>query len=201
MEEDEHQFNCTSGECNDEKEKRMKHAKKKKFVKDAVKAVEELSHMKNPQEEENQIFNDGREGNRKTKKKRHLLKGNFKTAEEEEVNQESSPNESGDGLAKSKKDKKKRCSEEADKGEEEQENIKTISVDEGILQSSDGKAEIKKNKRKKRLLKEAAKAKRRGVCYLSRIPPHMNHLQLRHILSQYGDIQRIYLTPERESNQ
>ncbi|KAL0377370.1 UNVERIFIED_CONTAM: Pre-rRNA-processing protein ESF2 [Sesamum radiatum] len=54
----------------------------------------------------------------------------------------------------------------------------------------------RKEKRKKRLLKEAEKADRRGVCYLSRVPPHMDPLKLRQILSQYGEIQRLYLTPE-----
>ncbi|KAK6144036.1 hypothetical protein DH2020_020856 [Rehmannia glutinosa] len=54
----------------------------------------------------------------------------------------------------------------------------------------------RKDKRKKRLLKEAEKADKRGVCYLSRVPPHMDPLKLRQILSQYGEIQRVYLTPE-----
>ncbi|KAK9108313.1 hypothetical protein Syun_024324 [Stephania yunnanensis] len=53
-----------------------------------------------------------------------------------------------------------------------------------------------RNKRKSLLLKEAAVADKRGVCYLSRVPPHMNPLKLQQILSQYGEIQRIYLTPE-----
>ncbi|KAK6155240.1 hypothetical protein DH2020_009488 [Rehmannia glutinosa] len=56
--------------------------------------------------------------------------------------------------------------------------------------------EKRKDKRKKRLLKEAEKADKRGVCYLSRVPPHMDPLKLRQILSQYGEIQRVYLTPE-----
>ncbi|CAN1188010.1 Pre-rRNA-processing protein ESF2 [Linum perenne] len=56
--------------------------------------------------------------------------------------------------------------------------------------------EKKKRKRKERLLEGAAKAGRLGICYLSRIPPHMDHVSLRHILSQYGEIQRIYLVPE-----
>ncbi|KAL2938483.1 Pre-rRNA-processing protein ESF2, partial [Bienertia sinuspersici] len=54
----------------------------------------------------------------------------------------------------------------------------------------------RKEKRKKKLLKEAEKANRRGVCYLSRIPPKMDPLKLRQILSAYGEIQRIYLAPE-----
>ena len=54
----------------------------------------------------------------------------------------------------------------------------------------------KKEKRRKRLLKETEKADKRGVCYLSRIPPKMDPLKLRQILSAYGEIQRIYLAPE-----
>ncbi|KAL8471218.1 hypothetical protein ACS0TY_028140 [Phlomoides rotata] len=54
----------------------------------------------------------------------------------------------------------------------------------------------RKDKRKRRLLKEVEKAEKRGVCYLSRVPPHMDPLKLRQILSQYGEIQRLYLTPE-----
>ncbi|KAI4364198.1 hypothetical protein MLD38_020325 [Melastoma candidum] len=54
----------------------------------------------------------------------------------------------------------------------------------------------KKNKRKRQLMKEVDQADKRGICYLSRIPPRMDHVKLRHILSQYGEIQRIYLAPE-----
>lgn len=63
--------------------------------------------------------------------------------------------------------------------------------------SKDERREIRLKKRKKQqLLEETAKADKRGVCYLSRIPPHMDPLKLRQILSHYGEIQRIYLTPE-----
>ncbi|KZV24615.1 hypothetical protein F511_06441 [Dorcoceras hygrometricum] len=58
------------------------------------------------------------------------------------------------------------------------------------------KKEKQKDKRKKSLMNEAEKADRRGVCYLSRLPPHMNPLKLRQILSEFGEIQRIYLAPE-----
>ncbi|CAI0456589.1 unnamed protein product [Linum tenue] len=60
----------------------------------------------------------------------------------------------------------------------------------------DKKERMKREKKKQRLLEETAKADRRGVCYLSRIPPHMDPAKLRHALSQYGEIQRIYLVPE-----
>lgn len=38
-----------------------------------------------------------------------------------------------------------------------------------------------------------------GVCYLSRIPPHLKPLKLRHLLSQYGEVLRIYLALEDAS--
>ncbi|KAE8710036.1 hypothetical protein F3Y22_tig00110328pilonHSYRG01150 [Hibiscus syriacus] len=53
----------------------------------------------------------------------------------------------------------------------------------------------KEKKKKRKSLKEAADADNRGVCYLSRVPPHMDHVKLRQLLSQYGEILRIYLSP------
>jgi ESF2/ABP1 family protein len=50
--------------------------------------------------------------------------------------------------------------------------------------------------KKKKLKKEAEKAQKRGVCYISRVPPGMDHVKLRQLLSQYGEIQRIYLAPQ-----
>ena len=37
---------------------------------------------------------------------------------------------------------------------------------------------------------------KRGVCYLSRVPPHMNPSHIRQMLSKYGEVLRIYLVPE-----
>ncbi|KAI3844077.1 hypothetical protein MKW92_043906, partial [Papaver armeniacum] len=65
-----------------------------------------------------------------------------------------------------------------------------------IIISDDEKAESQKKKRKKLLLKEAKKARNRGVCYMSRIPPQMDPVKLLQVLSQYGEIDRIYLVPE-----
>ncbi|KAL9227675.1 hypothetical protein vseg_003336 [Gypsophila vaccaria] len=49
---------------------------------------------------------------------------------------------------------------------------------------------------KKRLMKEAKQAENKGVCYLSRIPPKMDPLKLRQLLSPFGEVLRIYLVPE-----
>lgn len=39
-------------------------------------------------------------------------------------------------------------------------------------------------------------ARRRGIIYISRLPPNMKPHQLRLYLRSYGDIKRIYCTPE-----
>uniref|UniRef100_A0A1J3JUR3 Pre-rRNA-processing protein ESF2 n=1 Tax=Noccaea caerulescens TaxID=107243 RepID=A0A1J3JUR3_NOCCA len=76
-----------------------------------------------------------------------------------------------------------------------------ISKEESKERIASLRTDRKKKKLKERLLKETAKADNRGVCYLSRIPPHMDHVRLRQILSQFGDIGRIYLAPENPEAQ
>ncbi|XP_058087876.1 pre-rRNA-processing protein ESF2 [Magnolia sinica] len=89
--------------------------------------------------------------------------------------------------------------EEEEEGNEEEEEGKAI--DEGELENRGLHRKKQHKKKRLRLEKEASAADRRGVCYLSRIPPHMNPLKLRQILSQYGEVQRIYLAPENPSAQ
>ncbi|QCD93597.1 pre-rRNA-processing protein esf2 isoform X1 [Vigna unguiculata] len=73
-------------------------------------------------------------------------------------------------------------------------------IDAEEITSNGENAKVKKTKKKKK--KVASKdAEKRGVCYLSRIPPHMDHVKLRHILSQFGDIQRIFLSPQGSATQ
>lgn len=49
---------------------------------------------------------------------------------------------------------------------------------------------------RKKLLELETELSHRGVCYLGRIPPHMQPQKLRHLLSEYGEVIRLYLTPE-----
>ncbi|KAH9625395.1 hypothetical protein KSS87_011466 [Heliosperma pusillum] len=69
-----------------------------------------------------------------------------------------------------------------------------------VAEEVDALLKEKENKRfeklKRRLMKDAKKAQNKGVCYLSRIPPKMDPLKLRHILSPFGEVLRIYLVPE-----
>ena len=55
-------------------------------------------------------------------------------------------------------------------------------------------------KRRKRSLQDGYSSApgKRGVVYLSRIPPHMKPLKLRHLLEPFGQVLRIYLAPEGE---
>eukprot|EP00252_Welwitschia_mirabilis_P012096 TRINITY_DN2690_c0_g1_i4.p1 TRINITY_DN2690_c0_g1~~TRINITY_DN2690_c0_g1_i4.p1 ORF type:complete len:266 (+),score=76.24 TRINITY_DN2690_c0_g1_i4:239-1036(+) len=75
-----------------------------------------------------------------------------------------------------------------DKEKSEDDNIKQQTTDTEIMKE--------KEKRKRKLIKESTELEKRGVCYLSRIPPHMTPLKLRQLLSEYGEILRIYLVPE-----
>eukprot|EP00898_Chlorokybus_atmophyticus_P007658 jgi/Chlat1/7894/Chrsp66S07203 len=110
--------------------------------------------------------------------------------------------------------------EEEDKGQEEEEKLAGFS---GRDEEYEDEAEVEEEqgpgvsveehngeqpdtmKKKQRLyqlqLPEATALfqpalQQRGVIYLSRIPPFMKPLKLRHILSQYGEVLRIYLAPE-----
>ena len=58
--------------------------------------------------------------------------------------------------------------------------------------AGDGKRVLTKRK----LEKLQARAAKKGVCYLSRVPPFMKPVKLRHLLEQHGEVLRIYLAAE-----
>eukprot|EP00775_Hariotina_reticulata_P007098 gene7098-7311_t len=63
---------------------------------------------------------------------------------------------------------------------------------------------VKKATHKKLLSEEKLKRlkerhDRRGIVYISRLPPHMKPGKLRQLLSQYGELGRIYCTPEEQA--
>jgi len=51
---------------------------------------------------------------------------------------------------------------------------------------------------REKLLKLKEKEKRKGVVYISRIPPKMKPRKLRSLLEPYGEIGRVYLAPQEE---
>lgn len=82
-------------------------------------------------------------------------------------------------------------------GEKDLEIEETSAAARGEDERGDeAKTKVRKVKKKKKSLKEVVKAEKRGVIHVSRVPPRMDHVKLRQVLSQFGEIQRIYLVPE-----
>jgi ESF2/ABP1 family protein len=90
--------------------------------------------------------------------------------------------------------------EEADETKKQARSRKRSEMREQQQQQGEGEEKNntkKKKKNRRRVLEEQAKVGgKRGICYLSRIPPHLKPLKLRHLLSQFGEVLRIYLAPE-----
>lgn len=90
-------------------------------------------------------------------------------------------------------------SEERDYSSEEPEDQEPLSEDDQEIQQKDVKNDKVKRKQKK-LQKDVEKFKKdqenRGIIYISKVPPFMKPEKVRFLMSQYGDVDRIYLTPE-----
>ncbi|TVT98018.1 hypothetical protein EJB05_10708 [Eragrostis curvula] len=85
-----------------------------------------------------------------------------------------------------------------DEEEEEEDNLDEEMEDDQDLGSEDEDEEV--GAKRKRMLERMAVPGKRGVCYLSRVPPHMNPSHLRQMLSKYGEVLRIYLVPEGQGH-
>lgn len=151
--------------------------------------------------EEKPFSSSSRNEGRRNKKK--LLKGKNKMAKEEaNTIEELAPDSSIDHLdfigggdevmANNEMADVQNTSYDMSKDENDDDYTTSQEVKETELPGVKAK---KDNKRKRQLMKEAAQADNRGICYLSRIPPRMDHVKLRHLLSHYGEVQRIYLAP------
>ncbi|XP_006658073.1 pre-rRNA-processing protein ESF2 [Oryza brachyantha] len=64
----------------------------------------------------------------------------------------------------------------------------------------DGLASEDEEEARERALKSLDGLAKRGVCYLSRVPPNMNPSHVRQMLSKYGEVQRIYLVPQGQGH-
>lgn len=84
------------------------------------------------------------------------------------------------------------CEEEEKEEEEGRDGEEEREEEEGAVGAAEAwneKATRKKSKKKKLTP---------GVIYLSRIPPFMRPRKVRHLLSKYGSVCRVYLQPEGE---
>lgn len=205
MAEEENQFNEWHAKPSEKKDKGKKIKKQKILVKEGSEIEEEDQlHKNNTQEEgtERPKRRKGEKGKSK-EKKRHLLKEKVENKEDNGVNGigENQSEEVVLGVDDEWGEGKEDRIEEADEGEEGKEVIGARAIEEENEKHDEEIIEMRKIKSKKRLLKEAAAAKNRGICYLSRVPPHMDPFKLRQLLSQFGGIQRIYLVPEKSAGQ
>lgn len=103
-------------------------------------------------------------------------------AAETENNEDSEGSEAEQGDEAEDEDVAKDEEEAEDAGEQQQPPAK--------------KAKVVKPMTKKKLEKYQREADKKGVVYMSRIPPGLRPAKLRHILSQYGAVLRIYFVPE-----
>lgn len=93
--------------------------------------------------------------------------------------------------------------EELEEEEEEEEDALT-EMEVGSVEGLDGKGILSGRKATPVVKKtRPAKAKNlqaeidnRGVVYLSYIPPKLSAMKLRHLLSKYGEVLRVFLAPE-----
>ncbi|KAF1347988.1 hypothetical protein BDV97DRAFT_334928 [Delphinella strobiligena] len=69
-------------------------------------------------------------------------------------------------------------------------------ADEQTLKTTAAHAPNLKALSSKKLEKSQKAAKKTGVIYLSRVPPFMKPATLKHLLTPYGEIGRVFLTPE-----
>jgi len=84
--------------------------------------------------------------------------------------------------------------------DEEEDDFLDEEQDEQGLGSEDDEGGAGAGGKRKRLGKSLGGFGKRGVCYLSRVPPHMNPSHIRQMLSKYGEVLRIYLVPEGQGH-
>jgi ESF2/ABP1 family protein len=87
-----------------------------------------------------------------------------------------------------------RCNEEVGKDDEDA-NATEIDTNGDVVESDD------EDVREMTTVTLPSKRKsKKGVVYMSRVPPFMKPEKVRHLLSQYGDVERIYLVEEDKTH-
>jgi len=90
--------------------------------------------------------------------------------------------------------------DEAENEEEEDEEVEDeeeeVDIEVGMGEEDASTARVKGPINMKKLTNFKDKLEKTGVVYLSRVPPYMKAQKIRQLLSKYGEIGRIYLTPE-----
>ena len=154
-------------------------AKKRRRLEGAAAEVDDRFQMR-PEDEDEKTATDPPETSTTPKKKKNAKA------------KERGSDAKGQPVSSSERKKKR-----ADSIEENEPEGETISV----AADDAAAARAKRRKAKREVLAERAKRKqaKRGVVYLGAIPPRMKPTKLRQLLTPFGELDRVYLTPEDPS--
>lgn len=155
-------------------------AKKRRRLEEAAAEVDDRFQMRPEDEDEETAIDPPETSTTPKKKAKAKAKGGRSDAKNQPV---------------SSSERKKKRGERTENEDEE----KTVSGD-GLADDA-AAARAKRRKAKREVLAERAKRKqaKRGVVYLGAIPPRMKPTKLRQLLTPFGELDRVYLTPEDPS--
>ena len=155
-------------------------AKKRRRLEGAAAEVDDRFQMRPEDEDEETAIDPPETSTTPKKKAKAKAKGGRSDAKNQPV---------------SSSERKKKRGERTENEDEE----KTVSGD-GLADDA-AAARAKRRKAKREVLAERAKRKqaKRGVVYLGAIPPRMKPTKLRQLLTPFGELDRVYLTPEDPS--
>ena len=155
-------------------------AKKRRRLEGAAAEIDDRFQMRPEDEDEETAIDPPETSTTPKKKAKAKAKGGRSDAKNQPV---------------SSSERKKKRGERTENEDEE----KTVSGD-GLADDA-AAARAKRRKAKREVLAERAKRKqaKRGVVYLGAIPPRMKPTKLRQLLTPFGELDRVYLTPEDPS--
>ena len=153
-------------------------AKKRRRLEGAAAEVDDRFQMR-PEDEDEETATDPPETSTTPKKKKNAKA------------KERGSDAKGQPVSSSERKKKRADGHGEDEPEEDEETFSDADAD------ADAAARLRR-KAKREVLAERAKRKqaKRGVVYLGAIPPRMKPQKLRQLLSPFGKLDRVYLTPE-----
>jgi ESF2/ABP1 family protein len=130
-----------------------------------------------------------------TQKRKHSNEEGSESGDQNSENEESMP----DDQTRENHGSESEVDEGEDHGGDTDEDNEEDEQQDGEEESEAGEERAKKVKgplNLKNIAKFQQKQDRSGVVYISRVPPFMKPEKIRHLLCKYGDVGRIFLTPE-----
>ncbi|EFW99301.1 u3 snornp-associated protein esf2 [Grosmannia clavigera kw1407] len=160
-------------------------------------------------EDDNQSYDSEadelRKGNDRSSKRRKVQKDGDDDDDDDEPiggrdddagEEDGLPNEAGPDSTRNKKRRRKSVADEGDADEDDEADKGSSKKRKRLDSAGNDLPGVSKPLTKKNLVASEKAVQRSGVMYLSRVPPFMKPIKLRSLLSPYGTINRIFLSPE-----